>query len=426
MSSDNELYRSEALAFASTRQFGTVEISQPVTLRVLTLVFLLSMIAIAAFVVLGEYARKQTVSGYIEPTSGVIRIRSTLSGVAKYVYVKEGDTVEQDQALVLLSSGQNLNDGEEANQVILDELYQQRSRLESRLMDVREQAALDAEWYKTQQHSLADKLDIIKEQIDIQSARVDLFREENSAVSQLNATSLASDTNQRMAEATFLAEKQILVELERIAANLRLEISQSSYQLERLPLLTDNEITTVENQLSNINKEITVVLERTEFTLKAPSGGVVTLVNVKQGDPVQLGLEAVALVNPESQLQVVLHVPSRAVGFLEVGQSVRIMYDSFPFQKFGSQTARIREISKTSLSPSDFNGPFIAAEPVFLVKADLGRSTLRAYGQDRKLQVGMNLSAEVVLENRTLIEWILEPVFTLRGRETQQVSLHSD
>lgn len=417
MGNDNNLFRSEALAFQATRQFGAVEITQPITLRILTAFFLVSISALVLFVALGEYARKQTVSGFIEPRSGVTRIRSTLAGVAEEIFVAEGDVVVTNQPLVLLSSGQNLNDGEVANQVILEELYQQRARLESRLKNLREQAALDAAWLSTQNLSLMDKIGIVEEQIEIQSERVNLFSEEQSAIRQLNVTALASDTSKRMVEATFLAEKQNLVELEQSNTNLRLELEQTSYQLQRLPLQLENELAIIENQLSNLNKEITVVLERTEFTLKSPGDGVVTLVNVKTGDPVDLGLETVAIVQPDSPLQAVLHVPSRAVGFLEVGQTVRIMYDSFPFQKFGSHRATIREIARTPLSPADLNSPMAVLEPVFLVEADLEHTSMKAYGQDRRIQAGMVLNAEIILENRSLLEWILEPIFTLRGRE---------
>jgi membrane fusion protein len=38
-----------------------------------------------------------------------------------------------------------------------------------------------------------------------------------------------------------------------------------------------------------------------------------------------------------------------------------------------------------------------------------------AYGKAAPLQPGMQLDADVLLERRRLIEWVLDPVFTLTG-----------
>jgi membrane fusion protein len=41
---------------------------------------------------------------------------------------------------------------------------------------------------------------------------------------------------------------------------------------------------------------------------------------------------------------------------------------------------------------------------------------ITAYGQSLPLQPGMQLEADVVIERRRLIEWILDPLFTLTGK----------
>jgi membrane fusion protein len=41
---------------------------------------------------------------------------------------------------------------------------------------------------------------------------------------------------------------------------------------------------------------------------------------------------------------------------------------------------------------------------------------IRAYGNTVPLQSGMLLSADIVLEQRSLLAWLFEPVLSLKGR----------
>jgi membrane fusion protein len=79
-------------------------------------------------------------------------------------------------------------------------------------------------------------------------------------------------------------------------------------------------------------------------------------------------------------------------------------------------------VSGSALNPAELNQPltgltalFGANEPVYRITVELDRQTAVAYGQAVPLQPGMQLEADVMIENRRLIEWVLEPLFTLSG-----------
>ncbi len=48
---------------------------------------------------------------------------------------------------------------------------------------------------------------------------------------------------------------------------------------------------------------------------------------------------------------------------------------------------------------------------MFQIRAQIARQTIDAYGQAVPLQPGMLLTADVVLERRTLIEWLFDPIY---------------
>ena len=115
--------------------------------------------------------------------------------------------------------------------------------------------------------------------------------------------------------------------------------------------------------------------------------------------------------------------PSRGVGFVRPGQRVLLRYQAFPYQKFGHYEARVANVSRTAVSPSELpvqlsglSSLYGANEPVYRIEATLSGQSINAYGKAVPLQPGMQLEADVVIEKRRLFEWMLDPLFTLTGK----------
>ena len=123
----------------------------------------------------------------------------------------------------------------------------------------------------------------------------------------------------------------------------------------------------------------------------------------------------IAVVTPEgSTLEAELYVPSRSAGFITEGQEVQLMYQAFPYQKFGTAKGRVRSVSRTVLAPAEVAIPGLEIqEPVFRVKVNMESDMVRAYGQDIPVQPGMLLSASIVIDRRTLFEWLLDPLYAV-------------
>jgi membrane fusion protein len=60
--------------------------------------------------------------------------------------------------------------------------------------------------------------------------------------------------------------------------------------------------------------------------------------------------------------------------------------------------------------------PGEGAAPFYRVLARLERQSVLAYGEAQALMAGMQFSADVVVDQRSLLEWLLEPLFSIRGR----------
>jgi membrane fusion protein len=111
-----------------------------------------------------------------------------------------------------------------------------------------------------------------------------------------------------------------------------------------------------------------------------------------------------------------LYVPSRAIGFIAPGQRVRLLYDAFPYQRFGPSYGTVQSVSGSVLAPQEVTAAISLAEPVYRVLVTLEAQSIQAFGHPQRIQSGMSLTADIVLEQRSFAEFLLEPLLAMRGR----------
>jgi membrane fusion protein len=118
-----------------------------------------------------------------------------------------------------------------------------------------------------------------------------------------------------------------------------------------------------------------------------------------------------------SRLQGELLVPSHAIGFIQPGQGVALKYAAFPFQKFGVYQGEVVEISKNVLIPNEWQYlPLHISQPSYRVTVQIDSQQVQAYGKSFSLQPGIQFDAHIRLDERSLLEWLLEPLLSLKGR----------
>ena len=134
--------------------------------------------------------------------------------------------------------------------------------------------------------------------------------------------------------------------------------------------------------------------------------------HAEPGQAVQAGQPLLSLLPRGARLQAQLQVPSRAIGFIRPGDRVQLRYQAYPYQKFGHQAGRVLRISRSTVA----SAPGAAmAEPQYRVLVELERQGVIAYGRAEALRPGMLLEADILGERRRLYEWLLEPLYSLRG-----------
>lgn len=96
-----------------------------------------------------------------------------------------------------------------------------------------------------------------------------------------------------------------------------------------------------------------------------------------------------------------------------------LRYQAYPYQKFGHQKGRVAQISRSALSASELGtlrASVQSQEPLYRVTVTLAHQAVTAYGKAEALKPGMLLEADILGEQRRLIEWIFEPLYSIKGR----------
>ncbi|CAB3756851.1 HlyD family secretion protein [Paraburkholderia humisilvae] len=156
---------------------------------------------------------------------------------------------------------------------------------------------------------------------------------------------------------------------------------------------------------------------RQDTTISAPKAGVITFSSLVPGR--MLAPEDVALVMAtcdDRRLRAALLIPSRRRGFVRIGQTVRLKFDAFPYAKFGTYEARIDALSDTTVDAparpdSNQKEPGKPAGDSYMAWATLHGRTFDFEGQHFDILPGMRAMASIVVERRTIAEWVLAPLF---------------
>jgi membrane fusion protein len=409
------LFRPEAIAFQQHhRQWGQASIPQPLPTAVVTWFLVAAILVVLVFLALGHYARKETVAGYLTPQSGTARIPAPQPGTIKEVHVRDGEEVEAGQPLLTIATSQIAADGTDVNAAVLDTLGAQRASLTAQIAAQTQRTASEQARLTAASAGLKTEIAELNAQIALQDRRIRLAGDFVASADQLKAKGYIADLEVKRRDMALLEQQQSLSALRQQLANRENQLNETSAALEQLPTVMAQTVQSLRNELAAVSQRMAEIDGRRAYVIRAPTAGRVTTLQATVGqftDSRRLQLE---IVPHDSALTAELFVPARAIGFVVPGQAVRILYDAFPYQTFGTHDGRVIRISQTILTGSDAAGPIALREPCYRVTVALDRQEVVAHGRRIPLGPDMLLKADIILAKRSLASWITEPLLGVR------------
>jgi membrane fusion protein len=404
------LFRQQAIDFLHQRHsWGEVVSLQPISSAILSWTLAGLVAFILVFISIAQYARKETVTGYLTPTFGTAKIFVPQQGFVKEVHVKEGQEVAEGDPLLTVVTSQITANGDDVNATVLAVLTQQRDVVERQIAAEERRTASEHDRLASTIKGVEGETAQLEDQRNIQNERLQLSESFVSTGATLIAKGALPAVELKRREQAALEQRQNLASLDQQITARRTQLTDARHTLEQLPTVAAERVRVLRGDLSWIEQRIAEVDGRRAYIIKAPTSGRVSTLQATVGqiaDPKHMQLEIIPL---DATLQAQLFFPTRAFGFVRPGQQVRILYDAFPYQKFGTYRASVTKVSQTILT-----GPITLKEPAYRVTVAPERPDIDAYGLKMPLQPGMLLKADVILEQRSLMRWLLDPVFSAR------------
>lgn len=416
------LFRQQALAHAGSRAHGGIVLALPVSHRWLTGFFVLIAAGLIAFLAFASVTHKVRARGVLLPSQGWMRVLAPQAGVVSEQYVSEGQPVQAGEVLFVLSSERaSASEGDAARKVSAL-LRARRDSLQQETLQAQRQASQAQAATQTRIEELQAEARRIQEQIVLQQSRVALAEATRQRYSDLQAAQFVSPAQLQDKQAELLAQQQARLELDRQRAARESEARAAQAELLRQRAEAEREQQALQRQFDELGQDLADNEARREVQVRAPQAGTVSALNVQQGQSVTPGQPLATVMPAGDTLQAELYLPSRAIGFVQLGMPVLLRHEAYAYQKFGMSRGEVREIARSAMRADELAQQGVVApaslssEPLYRVRVALAQQSLKAYGEPRPLKAGTAVDASIQLEERRLYEWVLAPLYTLRGR----------
>jgi membrane fusion protein len=377
--------------------------------------------AIVGLFAWGTYAEHTTLVGQLVPDRGLIKVFAPQPGIVQEKFVNEGASVQQGDALYVITSDRRTSMHEATHEVINYELEQRRASLEAEIESIRalEQADLDS--LDHTMGALESEAENLRAILESQQELLELNKLSAARYNELHEEGFVAEEQLISKQEAVLEQRSRLEYLEREQLNVDRQLADLRSRQVTSPIKYQNQRAALERAIAAIIPEATENEAHRRLVIVAPEGGIVTAVLSEVGQSVDSSRPLVSIVPSDAKLEAHLYGASRAVGLVDVGDPVMLRYRAYPYQKFGHQDGFVSAIPRAASPPAEL-GALVTSDPngiteqIYRITVDIESQTITAYGEARQLRAGMVVEADLIRQTRRLYEWVLEPLYTLTGK----------
>jgi HlyD family secretion protein len=405
----------------------------PLGRRVLwtTLAFLAALVLWSAF---GRLDIVAVAEGKLVPDTYVKIVQPADAGVVKEILVREGELVKAGQVLMRMDT--TLSDSDLKALTI----EYQNKRIALRRIDAQlenapftHRADEPAELFtqvlaqytanrQAYENALAQERALLeKARHDLASAeaiRLKLvqvlphYREQEAAFEKLTRDGFAGRLMYTDKQRERIEKEQDLKAQKAVIASARATIAQQEMKIAQITAdyrrILQTERVEVAAQAEKVAQELAKQTHRSEYLeLRAPQDGVVKdLATHTVGTVTSPGTILMTLVPKDEPLRAEVWVKNDDIGFVRERQAVKVKLAAFTFQKYGMLEGEVLQVGADAAGEPPKGTEALAYRTLVNLKTQV----LEAEGQKHRLSPGMQVSAEIHLGTRTVLEYLLSPV----------------
>jgi HlyD family secretion protein len=173
---------------------------------------------------------------------------------------------------------------------------------------------------------------------------------------------------------------------------------------------TMEELAQVRSERNSIAEQLQKAEKRSSWvTLETPVDAIVLEIAKRSvGSIIREAEPFITLVPLDVPLAAEVQIDATNIGFVKVGDTVRIKLDAFPFQKYGTLVGIVDVLSEDAFTREGSKAG--QSDVYYLANVSLQEVKLTNVGKDFRLFPGLTLSAEIKVGRRTVISYFLYPV----------------
>jgi HlyD family secretion protein len=322
-----------------------------------------------------------TAPGKLEPLGVVKDVQMPVGGVVDQVLVKEGDRVKKGQLLLKLDT-----EATQDRKASVEKTIQfKEQQLSLKQVELTRYLAVN----DTEQQVLRDSLVLEKEVL----SRLDKLNREGAT-----------------AELQFLQQRNKVQEVAGQLEQAKVERLRQQAILEQGARELSSNLADLRSKLIELNVNIRYQ------AIRAPEAGLVFELKPKSKGFVAETSEPVMKIVPFDRLEARVEVPSKDIGFVQVGKAADISIDSFPSSDFGVLQGTVRKIGSDALPPDQLKQFYRFPVDIRLNSQQLKLKS----GASLPLQVGMSITANVKLRKVTYLQLLLSD-FKDKAKSLQRI-----
>jgi hemolysin D len=416
----------------------------PLGRKVLWLLLTL-LAALLLWALLGKLDIVAVAEGRLIPQSYLKIVQPSESGIVKEILVHEGDTVKSGQVLMRMDT--LITDADVKS---VEAEYRRKratlARIDAELANkpyvpdtevppelAREmaaqyranRAALDAGLAEETTRLVRNRADLASaEQVKAKLIQtLPHYQEQDQAFEKLAKDGFAGNLMASDKKRERIEKEQELKNQSFLIDSNRAYVNQSEKHLAQIDSDYRRQLHTERNEVHGQAEKLAQELAKqahrqTLLELKATQDSVVKdLATHTIGTVVQPGTVLLTLVPKEETLRAEVWVSNEDIGFVRQGQTVKLKFAAFPFQKYGMVEGLVEHVSADSADSNTGNGnvpnektPGKNQPLVYKALVSLKRMYLEMDQERFVLSAGMQSNAEILLGTRTVMEYLLSPV----------------
>jgi len=385
---------------------------------------------------LGHINEVAVANGKVIPSGQTKTVQVKNKGIVKEILVKEGDIVQEGETLVVLDptttsadydtlkkraayyrldiqrltaelSGESFEPEEdpdlEAHDLAAEiALYKSRTsdhqtQRQGR-QDIIDQRRAKLQSTQTNYEKYSEGLRIAQEK----EKRLLMLREQ-SAISEFQLLEQQKETIEYAKNAQAQLEEIASIEAEIAEAEQNLANVDASYQKDIMTALVD-----AKKEYYSVTESIKKADEDSRMaTIVAPTSGKVYNLTIHTVGGIVTDAQPLLQIVPEdASLEFEVYADNKDIGFIKDGMTAEVKVETFNFQKFGMIDAEVIEISADAVNePSDVE----KNKKFKLILKPTNKNTIDVFGEDVPVAVGMNVSAEIKIKEKRIVDFFLDP-----------------